>query len=229
MALPRWISTHDVSELLGDEIARLGGRVSEAFDDGERLFARSILTDEREVRRGDRVQGGVAVFAAEHEIRVHPYVFRQVCANGAIMAQAVQTRRIELPEWAADSDAVLTEVRQTIRACAAPEALTAGVGEMRSSLDVDADFALTVLPMLDQLPPGVRATTMGMIAGRFFGQADRSRYALMNAVTSVARDTQDPDVKWRLESIGGRVPAMKPVPRRAVGVPLSRATTLTTV
>jgi hypothetical protein len=40
---------------------------------------------------------------------------------------------------------------------------------------------------------------------RFFQEADRSRFALMNAVTSVARDTRDPEVRWRLEELGGGI------------------------
>jgi hypothetical protein len=223
MALPSWISTHDVAEGFGEEVGQMGGRVSETFDDGERLFARSILPPEREVRREDRLQGGVAIMASDHEVRVHPYVFRQVCSNGAIMAQAVQTRRIELPEWAGDPHSVMEHVRETVHACGAPEILAAGVGEIRSALDREADFALTLLPMLDRLPENVRVSMMGMIAGRFFKEEDRSRYGLMNAVTAVARDTRDPDVKWRLEEIGGAIPAMQPVPRRPVGVAIARS------
>jgi len=30
----------------------------------------------------------------------------------------------------------------------------------------------------------------------------------MNAVTSVARDTRDPELRWRLEELGGGIPAM---------------------
>lgn len=30
----------------------------------------------------------------------------------------------------------------------------------------------------------------------------------MNAVTSVARDQDDPEVRWQLEELGGGVPAM---------------------
>jgi hypothetical protein len=41
---------------------------------------------------------------------------------------------------------------------------------------------------------------------RFFQEGDRSRLALMNAVTSVARDTPDPEVRWRLEELGGGIP-----------------------
>jgi hypothetical protein len=33
----------------------------------------------------------------------------------------------------------------------------------------------------------------------------------MNAVTSVARDTRDPELRWRLEELGGGVPiAVRP-------------------
>jgi hypothetical protein len=30
----------------------------------------------------------------------------------------------------------------------------------------------------------------------------------MNAVTSTARDTRDPEVRWRLEELGAQVPAL---------------------
>jgi hypothetical protein len=218
MALPNWISTREVCEVFADEIGAMGGRISDAFDDGERLFGRSILPDEREVRRGDPLRGGVAVLASDREVRVHPYVLRQVCSNGAIMAQSVRTRRIELPADEDAHDRVLDEVREAIRACGEPGAFAEGAREIRSSIDREADFALTVLPMLDRLPEAVRVSMMGLIAGRFFGAADRSRFGLMNAVTSLARDTTDPDLKWRLEVIGGGIPAMKPVPRRPVGM-----------
>jgi len=221
MALPDWLTTHDLSEAFGEQIQGLGGRVSECFDDGERLFERSILPGSCEVRRGDALQGGVALLAADHEVRVHPYVFRQVCSNGAIMAHAIQTQRIEVPEWPADLERFMEHVGETVRACAAAEVFAGDVAEIRSAIDREADFALTVLPLLDRLPEAVRIQMMGMIAGRFFTGEDRSRYGLMNAVTAVARDTTEPDVKWRLEEIGGRVAGMQPVPRRQVGMMLS--------
>ena len=30
----------------------------------------------------------------------------------------------------------------------------------------------------------------------------------MNAVTSLVRDTRDPEVRWRLEELGGGIPAL---------------------
>jgi hypothetical protein len=218
MPLPNWISTREICEVFADEIGEMGGQIANAYDDGERLFGRSILPAEREVRRGDALRAGVAVMMNEREVRVNPYVFRKTCGNGAIMAQSVQTRRVGLPFDEDAHDRVVAEVRATIRACGDDEGFADGVAEIRSAVDREADFALTVLPMLDRLPEAVRVSMMGLIAGRFFGAPERSRYGLMNAITSLARDTSEPDLKWRLEEIGGGIPAMKPVPRRPVGM-----------
>jgi hypothetical protein len=36
---------------------------------------------------------------------------------------------------------------------------------------------------------------------------DRSAFGLLNAVTSVARETRDPETRWRLEELAGGMPA----------------------
>src|SRR4051812_32295107 len=102
MGLPDWFSTTDILRVIEVEVADPGGRVTDVFDDGDRLFARALLPEERQVRRGDRLQGGVALMVAGNEVRVCPYVFRQVCSNGAIMPRSGFARRIELPECSAD-------------------------------------------------------------------------------------------------------------------------------
>jgi hypothetical protein len=35
-------------------------------------------------------------------------------------------------------------------------------------------------------------------------------FGFMNAVTAVARDTRDPETRWRLEELGGAVPLVRP-------------------
>ena len=42
MALPDWLTTHELSEAFGGQIEGLGGRVSECFDDGLHGFAECI-------------------------------------------------------------------------------------------------------------------------------------------------------------------------------------------
>jgi hypothetical protein len=131
------------------------------------------------------------------------------------MARAVQT--CHLPNLdlhdAEDAGAML---RDAIRACCAEEAFTAAAEQMRSAREIEADAALNLLPLLSHLPGGGRGLFAAVVE-RFFGGGDRSRFGLMNAVTSLARDTRDPELRWRLEELGGGVPALvvpRPFPRK---------------
>jgi hypothetical protein len=59
---------------------------------------------------------------------------------------------------------------------------------------------------------------LGDILDRFTKGSDRSRFGLMNAVTSLARDTRDPELRWRLEELGGAIPAGRvPSPKSGGG------------
>ena len=124
----RVLSTPEIRDIFAAEIAHAHGVVSETFEDGERLFTRSLLPSVADVRPNDKLQGGVALKATEREICLHPYLFRLVCKNGAIRAHAIQTRRIDLsdvllPEIAAES------LREAVSACCTKEAFAEGVEE----------------------------------------------------------------------------------------------------
>ncbi len=214
MATWDWPTTAEIGAIFAEEIAEAGGKVTDRFDGGGLLLARSVLPGVREVGRDDRVQGGVAVRATGAEIRVHPYVFRQVCSNGAIMARAIQTRQV-VRDDATDYGSVAPagSLREAIRACCSEEAFAASAEGMRSAREAEADLALMVTPMLATLPPKVVESLIRAIFGRFREERDRSRFGLMNAVTSVARDTRDPDLRWRLEELGGGIPVAAMAPR----------------
>lgn len=202
------LTTSHIQTLFAEEVQAAGGTVTEAFDDGLRLFARSVLPRVTDVRPGDRVQGGVALRSAQGEVWVHPYVFRQVCRNGAIVAHAVQTRHLadldSLPAGEADE-----AVREAVRACCVEEAFTTAAGEMRSAAGAEIDLVLNLLPFLSRLAGPGREDILGDVLERFFRDGDRSRFGLMNAVTSLARDTRDPELRWRLEEFGGGVPVLR--------------------
>src|SRR5438876_2266979 len=70
-------------------------------------------------------------------------------------------------------------------------------------------MGVTMLAMLSRLPERGDSRLLRTILARFFEGDDRSRFGLMNAVTSVARDTPDPDLRWRLEEFGGGIPAVR--------------------
>jgi hypothetical protein len=196
----------EIREALEQEALGLGGTVPDVYAEGDLLFARAVLPDTVEVRPGDRIHGGVAVRTHDTEILVYPYTFRVVCTNGAIAPRATGSRVVERVDLAAPTpmiNAVLEEFRAAVRACAAPAALDGTVSAMRSATQREADMLLHMLQVLPQMPPGVRASLLRMIVGRFDAEGDRSVFGLVNAVTSVARDTSDPETRWRLEELGG--------------------------
>jgi hypothetical protein len=200
------------------EVIDSGGTMTDVFDDGQRLFLRSTFPGPRDVRPGDGTRRGVALRTRDDEILVHPYLWRQVCRNGAIVARAMGTRTLERFEFATRPEAeqaVLAEVREVVRDCADEHVLDDAVDRMRVMADANADAALSLLPAVLNLPGPEAARWFDAIQGRYRRGADRTMYGLMNAITSVARDTADPDARWRLEEVGGRMltvlsPARKP-------------------
>jgi hypothetical protein len=215
MTFQDWLSTREIRDIFAEEITAVGGRVAETIDAEPLLFARSVFPGEREIQRGDRVQGGVALRATEQEISVHPYVFRQVCSNGAIRAHAIQTRHLERDEFAGVAGPeVALALREALRASCADEAFADSVAEMRSAREVDADLALELMPLLSRLPTKAGAELLRAITRRHLAGRDRTRFGLMNAVTAEARDTRDPELRWRLEEFGGGIPVAVPVPSR---------------
>lgn len=217
---PEYVPTpQEIRETFADEIASLGGTVSDVFDDGEHIFARAVLATAAEMRPGDMVAAGVAVRSTKSTILVHPYTFRQVCTNGAIAAHALPSRRIEriqaidVVRPAYDVATALREVRDAVRACASNDAFVAVANEMRSTLDVEADIALGLLPALARIPQHMVAHLLPHIFGRFATSGERSAYGVLNAVTSLARDTRDAETRWSLEMLGGTIPArLRPRP-----------------
>src|SRR5437016_3236431 len=86
----------DIERIVREEAAAQGGIVHEFLSDDGRLYARTINTPISEVAPGDAVQAGVAVRAIWADVWVRPYVFRQVCWNGAIVASSEDAEEFEL-------------------------------------------------------------------------------------------------------------------------------------
>ena len=213
MAFQGGLKTGEIATIFTEEVAALGGNVPDTFDDGSRLFMRAVLPAALEVQPRDRVLGGVALRATEDDVWIHPYVFRQVCQNGAITAHAVQSLHIDRTDFGLDPVAELADaMRDAVRSCSAPEAFENATEAMRSSIQSPVDLALTLIPMLARLPSGFAAEIVGPIMDEFFKSERRSRYDLMNAVTAVARVTGDPEMRWELEKLGGTVPVESPAP-----------------
>jgi hypothetical protein len=203
------LTTGAVLDEFTDAVADCGGSVSGVFNDGTRLFARSVLPTVDTVRRTDAFQGGVAIRGTENDVWLYPFLFRQVCTNGAILAQTLDARHIpDLHDLDPDEAAEL--VRDGVAACCAPEVFGTNMDHVRTATEQQADLALMLMPMLGRFPEAANAHVLQQIMRTFFEDRDDTRFGLMNAVTATAREATDPDVRWRLEELGGAL---------AVGVP----------
>ena len=77
---------NEIRDTFEDEVSRHGGQVTDVYDRCNTLFLRSVFPTRQLVRTGDALKGGVAMRAHRDQVDVHPYVFREVCKNGAIGA-----------------------------------------------------------------------------------------------------------------------------------------------
>ena len=212
MSAPTYLPTiADIRRLFEEETATIGGSSIAFYEDDQRLFARAVADVAAVVTPGDMVRGGVALYAAGPRVLVQPFVWRQVCTNGAIMTSTTGTLRAEriAVEPATISAAFVgafeSEVRQLIWSCADVAHLTKAVEAMRDAAALESGAMIAILPQLLRMPSPERETIVSMISARYEESGDDSAYAVVNAVTSVARDTPDPALRWRLEEVGGEL------------------------
>lgn len=197
-------STEQFLAIFNDEVAARGGRITDTFHDGQRLFTRSVLPHVEAVRAGDRLQGGLALKATEERVCLYPYFFRLVCRNGAIVAETIEARSIDDLQQL-DPVTVYQSLRESIGACCAVEVFQNIVRKVSTSLTVQADLALNMMPLLSRLSAGTHHEIMTQIMSQFFREGDQTLFGLANAFTAVARDTQDPELRWDLEEMGGGI------------------------
>lgn len=172
-----------------------GGRLDWALADETRLMARCVLPLEAEILPRDVSTGGVAVRVGLEQVEVRPYLLRLVCTNGAIMLRSVGSVSF--------STSVCTHEKliEALEAAGAPEAFNSSVGSMRSVAEREFDLSFMVVALSKSLHALDRPAMREIF--RRFAEGGRTGFGVVNAVTSVARDTEDPEARWRLEEAGG--------------------------
>jgi hypothetical protein len=220
-------TTATILSVFTEEIANRGGRITESFQDGRRLFVRSRLPYIADARPKDRMEGGIGVRATEFDVWLHPYLFRQVCRNGAIMSHSIESLQLEKLELYSPEVCVKL-LREAIADCAAEHVFKQSMSAARTSMETAADRMLDMLPELDHIRESGYDRFIPQMLDEFFAAGDRSQYGLMNAVTATARDVRDPEDRWRLEELGGAIGAgILPVrPSKAPGRCLSQPRTV---
>ena len=196
------LTTAQIHSIFEEEVKSAGGKVTDSFDDGTLLFTRAVLPEVKKVARRDRVDKGVALKAAWEDIWVHPYVFRRVCINGAIVAQAVATKHVVNTEHVSPIEMEI-DLRQSPRMCIQEQDFEGFAEKMKRARGLFPDPRLMLMPHLSGLPADQAHDIVEEVHRRFAKGADESRYGLINAVTSLARDTRNPELRWSLEKIGG--------------------------
>jgi hypothetical protein len=200
----------DLRAIFVEEVEAAAGVLFDAYATSDRLLIRATLPWIADVRPGDPVQGGVAMRATLQEAVAHPFVVRQVCTNGAIAPQALATQRVERMD---ELSAVVTRaaVRGAARSCARHDVFVSFASGMAATARTPVTLPFLLMAMLpDQTDPEAGELYTKVMAELGRG-GDRSHFGLMNALTAVGRETKDPELRWRLEELGGAV-AMKRMP-----------------
>ena len=200
----------EIAAIFEQECTALGAMSVDTVQDETRLFGRAVCGPAELICQGDEVHGGVAVRVEGPEVFVHPYSLRKVCVNGAIMPMVHGTGRIErvateeIVGAAAFTGSFASEMREAIHRCVAREHLSQVVGEMRALTEIEA---ARIIPILSYAiySRGLPHQILTVMFDRQSSTDDSSAFGLVNAVTSVARDTQDASMRWQLECVGGEL------------------------
>lgn len=220
------ISLRGIEKVFRAEIQTASGKVSSSSRDVKQFIGRSILPGLVDVRpsdptspqrepdrrtqilvRGsvalpDHVQRGVAIRATTEEVWVAPYFFRLICKNGAVLSQTLQARHIALSELSGRAEAEYA-IGKAIRDCCNDESFVKAADQLRAAHEQPIDEAALRASLSARIAPPVGTALLGLIRGQLIQQGARTRFVLINAVTAVARDLPNPDLRWRLEEFGG--------------------------
>lgn len=183
---------------------------------GKRFLASTFRGIEKAITRNDAIQGGLALELSGREAKLYSYTLRLVCSNGLISTLSEEEEEFT---WYRE-----TEFEEAIYRKYAELETTASqvAGLYRESQQQRADERLWqhVLSSLNQLQADTRWMDFLFIAigeegrrrrfnrpeNRHAGpETEISRFGLVNAVTAMARDTQEPELRWQMEKLGGEL------------------------
>jgi len=181
-------------------VAAQGGLVIDLLHAKDRLYARATIPVHDFVGPGDRMQRGVAMRASLQEARINPYLFRALCRNGHILPIPMGAHRLENIHFHEDGETAYF-IREAVDSCCAEEVFSGALERIRQARKI-----------VDPLN-GNPAIRHFLAHQKYYNEIKRrleaeggSLFGLMNAITSLARDVEDPELQWTLEELGGRVP-----------------------
>ena len=167
-----------------------------------------------EIRDSDSVSGGLIIRNSEvgaSSLRVEPFILRQVCSNGLIASQALRKihlgRQMEGGEiWSDETKeledkALWAKVRDVIRATFDKQIFESWVEKLRESTEIVIEKPIKAVNNIAKLI-GLSEEKKNQLLMHF---SEHTKYGLVNAVTTLARESESIDEQIRLEEFGGKL------------------------
>ena len=205
-------------------IQELGCRVESAELTDRRLYVKAVTEKVSfEVKKGDVVQAGIVISNSEvglGSVKVEPMIFRLVCSNGMVAADAsIRKYHVgrghdagDLAEEffrnetrVADDYAFWLKVADVVRGAFNKEVFERLAKKMtdatKDAIEADVVDVVEVVQKKFQLTDGERSGVLTNL----IKNADLSRYGLLNAVTQMAQTVPSYDRSTDLERLGGQI------------------------
>ncbi len=168
-----------------------------------------------EIRVDDIVQGGLIIRNSEvgaSAFRVEPFILRQVCSNGLIGEYALKKvhlgKQTELGEigWSDETrdledKLIWTRARDVIRATFDRTIFQSWVAKLQESTEIPIEKPIRAVNNIAKIAFMSEQQKESLLACF----VEHTKYGLVNAMTSVARDSSNPDEQVRLEEAAGKV------------------------
>jgi len=169
-----------------------------------------------EIREEDVIYGGLIIRNSEvgaSAFRVEPFLLRKICKNGLIGEYALkkvhlgrQTMEIGEIDWSDETRefedrALWAKVRDVIRATFDREIFESWAGKLQESAEVIIENPVKAVNNIVKLA-GLSEERKNELLMHF---SEHTKFGLVSALTTIARDTESIDEQIRLEEFGGRL------------------------
>lgn len=181
------------------------------------LYLKAVdMTLTAEIREQDIIYGGLIIRNSEvgaSAFKVEPFLLRKICDNGLIGELALkrihlgkQTAEIGEIDWSDETKeledkAIWAKAKDIIKATFDRDVFESWIDKLRESTEIVIEQPVKAVNNVVKLA-GLTEEHKSELLMHF---SEHTKYGLVNAVTSLARDIESVDARIRLEEFGGRL------------------------
>ena len=214
----RIMDNHDLVFLALDEFKRKETIEIYRADLTETMFYLKAVdrTLTVEIREQDVIYGGLIIRNSEvgaSAFRVEPFLLRKVCENGLIRKYALkrihlgrQTQETGEIDWSDETreledKALWAKARDIIRQTFDPKIFESWTEKLKESAEIVIEKPIKAVNNIVRFA-GLREEQKNELLMHF---SEHTKYGLINALTTLARETKSIDEQIRLEEFGGKL------------------------